>query len=126
MRKAVFLPLLLAACVQSTIPDQDRADGVLEGTPYVIDGRTLVAVQRYDWPQMIYPVDPATGKMVAVQSGTADTVIISGAPDDRDLAIKALGQFCGEEYDPMGWDTQVVHKDPATGDWWFDGFRCEG
>lgn len=126
MKPALILPLLLAACVQSTIPDADRADGVLEGTPYEIEGRTLVAVQRYDWPQMIHPVDPETGKMLATQSGTADTVIISGAPDSRDLAIKALGMFCGENYDPMGWDTQVVHKDPATGDWWFDGFRCEG
>ena len=76
---------------------------------------------------MIAPMNAATGKTEFVQSGTADTVIISGSADDRDRAIRALAEFCGrKDITSDGFDTQVVYKDPATGDWWFDGFRCEG
>jgi hypothetical protein len=127
MKHALVLPLLLAACVDSGIPDSERVDGVLSGTPIEIDGMTLVAQQMYDWPNMIAPVSAETGKTEIVQSGTADTVIISGSAENRDRAIRALAQFCNDpEVTPDGFDTQYVHKDPATGDWWFDGFRCEG
>lgn len=122
MKRALILPVILAACVSSEIPDSERADGVLAGTPIEIDGRTLVAQQMSDWPMMGAAVNPATGKSEASQIGTADTVIISGSSDSRDRAIRALAQFCGRDLDPMGFDTQYVHKDPATGDWWFDGF----
>ncbi|MBL9046608.1 MAG: hypothetical protein JNK34_04750 [Tabrizicola sp.] len=125
---ALMLPLALAACVgPDEIPDSERVDGVLARTPIEIDGMTLVAQQRADWPSMIAPVDAATGKTVITQSGTADTVIISGSPDDRGPAIKALAQFCNRpDITADGFDTQFVYKDPETGDWWFDGFRCEG
>jgi hypothetical protein len=127
MRFAVLFPVLLAACVSSEIPDSERVDGVLAGTPIEVDGKTLVAQQMYDWPSMIAPVNPATGKSEAMQSGVADTVIISGSADSRDRAIKALAQFCSRpDITAAGFDTQYVYKDPATGDWWFDGFRCEG
>ncbi len=127
MIRALILPLLLTACVSTDIPDSQRADGVLAGTPIEIDGMTLVAQQMYDWPSMIAPMNAATGKTEFVQSGTADTVIISGSADDRDRAIRALAEFCGrKDITSDGFDTQVVYKDPATGDWWFDGFRCEG
>ena len=127
MKRALILPLLLAACVSDTIPDSERVDGVLAGTPIEVDGKTLVAQQMYDWPSMIAPVSAETGKTEYVQSGTADTVIISGSPDDRGAAIKALAQFCNRpEITADGFDTQFVYKDPESGDWWFDGFRCEG
>jgi hypothetical protein len=127
MKAALILPLVLAACVSDTIPDSERVDGELSGTPIEVDGKTLVAQQMYDWPSMIAPIDAATGKMVPVQSGTADTVIISGSGDSRDRAILALAQFCDRpDITADGFDTQVVYKDPGTGDWWFDGFRCEG
>ena len=127
MRALLLLPLVLAACVSDPIPDSERVDGVLPGTPIEVDGKTLVAQQMYDWPSMIAPVSAETGKMEYVQSGSADTVIISGSPDDRGTAIKALAQFCNRpDITADGFDTQFVYKDPATGDWWFDGFRCEG
>lgn len=127
MKRALILPLLLAACVSDTIPDSERVDGVLAGTPIEVEGKTLVAQQMYDWPSMIAPVSAETGKTEYVQSGTADTVIISGSPDDRGAAIKALAQFCNRpEITADGFDTQFVYKDPESGDWWFDGFRCEG
>ncbi|HLQ19160.1 MAG TPA: hypothetical protein VK146_09275 [Tabrizicola sp.] len=121
---ALMLPLALAACVGSDeIPDSERVDGVLAGTPIEVDGMTLVAQQMTDWPSMIAPIDAATGKTVIAQSGTADTVIISGSADDRSRAIRALAEFCN---DPAitadGFDTQYVYQDPKTGDWWFDGF----
>ncbi len=72
---------------------------------------------------MIAPIDAATGKTVIAQSGTADTVIISGSADSRDRAIRALAQFCGRPaITADGFDTQFVYQDPKTGDWWFDGF----
>jgi len=127
MKRALILPLLLAACVSDTIPDSERVDGVLAGTPIEVEGKTLVAQQMFDWPSMIAPVSAETGKTEYVQSGTADTVIISGSPDDRGAAIKALAQFCNRpEITADGFDTQFVYKDPESGDWWFDGFRCEG
>jgi hypothetical protein len=127
MKRALILPLLLAACVSDSIPDSERVDGELAGTPIEVDGKVLVAQQMYDWPSMIAPVSSDTGKTEYVQSGTADTVIISGSPEDRGAAIKALAQFCDRpDITADGFDTQVVYKDPATGDWWFDGFRCEG
>ena len=127
MRALLILPLALAACVSQEIPDSERFDGVLAGTPIKVDGKVLVAQQMYDWPSMIAPVSAETGKTEYVQSGTADTVIISGSPDDRGAAIKALAQFCNRpEITADGFDTQFVYKDPESGDWWFDGFRCEG
>ena len=126
MNRALILPLLLAACVSDAIPDSERVDGELAGTPIEIDGMTLVAQQMTDWPAMISPINAETGKPEFVQSGTADTVIISGSADSRDWAILALAQFCDRpDITADGFDTQVVYKDPATGDWWFDGFRCE-
>ena len=121
---ALLLPLALAACVGSDeIPDSERVDGELAGTPIQIDGKTLVAQQMTDWPSMIAPIDAATGKTVIAQSGTADTVIISGSADSRARAIRALAQFCeNPEITPDGFDTQYVYQDPKTGDWWFDGF----
>lgn len=123
MKPALLLPVILAACVSSEIPDSERFDGVLAGTPIEIDGMTLVAQQMTDWPSMIAPVSAETGKTEFVQSGTADTVILSGSADNRDRAIRALAEFCGRtDITPDGFDTQFVFKDPATGDWWFDGF----
>lgn len=120
MRAALAFAVLLAGCVNGA----ESADPVA-AQPITVDGQVMLVRQEYDWPSMIYPVD-ATGQMTAVQSGTADTVIVAGTPEDRDLAIAALGQFCGRMIDPAGFDTQMVHRDAATGDWWFDGFRCRG
>jgi hypothetical protein len=126
MRAGLLLLLGLAGCVESGIPDSERSDGMLAGTPIEIEGRTLVAQQMRDWPSMIAPVDPATGKMVFVQSGTADTVVISGSADSRDRAIRALASFCNRpDITAAGFDTQVVYQEPTSGDWWFDGFLCE-
>jgi hypothetical protein len=127
MRAELLLVLCLAACVDSGIPDSERPDGVLEGTPIEIDGMTLVARQMRDWPSMIAPVDASTGQMAVVQSGTQDTVVISGSADSRDRAIRALAEFCNRpDITAAGFDTQYVYKDPESGDWWFDGFLCEG
>jgi hypothetical protein len=118
MRVALLLPLILAACVETGAADATRS----AVTVITVDGRPVVAEQKRDWPMMGAVVNPATGKSEASQIGTADTVIISGSSDSRDRAIRALAQFCGRDLDPMGFDTQYVYKDPATGDWWFDGF----
>lgn len=127
MKRALLLPLVLAACVSDPIPDSERVDGELAGTPIEVGGKVLVAQQMYDWPSMIAPVSAETGKTEYVQSGTADTVIISGSPEDRNAAIKALAVFCNRsDLTSAAFDTQFVYQDPATGDWWFDGFRCEG
>jgi hypothetical protein len=126
MRAGFLLLLGLASCVETGIPDSERPDGLLAGTPIEVDGMTLVARQMRDWPSMIAPVDPATGKMVFVQSGTADTVVISGSADSRDRAIRALARFCNRpDITAAGFDTQVVYQEPRSGDWWFDGFLCE-
>lgn len=123
MRFALLLPLVLAACVDTGVPDSERPDGLLEGAAYEIDGKTLVARQMWDWPSMISAVDAASGKTVIMQSGTADTVVISGSADSRDRAIQALAQFCERsDITSAGFDTQFVYQDPKTGDWWFDGF----
>ena len=106
----------LAGCVDASAQGQDA----MGSTTFQIGGATVVAEQKRDWPQMISSVD-AMGQSQIVQSGTAPTVIISGAPD-FDTAVNALGQFCGRTIDPMGFDTQFVFKDPKTGDRWFDGF----
>jgi hypothetical protein len=122
MRRAVpALCVLLAACVEAAPPVQPAAQ-VADGTPIRIDGRDLVARQMRDWPSMIAPVSAETGQTVFVQSGTAPTVIISGSRDSRDRAIQALALFCGRPIDPAGFDTQFVYQEPASGDWWFDGF----
>jgi hypothetical protein len=120
MKAALLLPLVLAACVSSEIPDSERVDGVIAGTPFEIAGTTVVAQQMSDWPVMIYAVD-ASGKVMVMQSGTAETVVISGAPDFAS-AVDALGQFCGRRISVAGFDTQFVYKEPASGDYWFDGF----
>jgi hypothetical protein len=125
MRVALLFPVLLAACVGSEIPDSERVDGVLAGTPIEVDGLTLVAEQMTDWPVMQAQMD-ANGNSILVQAGTGDTVVISGSPDSRDRAIEALAQFCGRMIDPAGFDSQYVYQEPSSGDWWFDGFRCEG
>ncbi|CAN1566993.1 hypothetical protein MCELHM10_02965 [Paracoccaceae bacterium] len=127
MRALLILPFALAACVSSEIPDSERSDGVLAGTPIEVDGTTLVAQQMTDWPSMIAPVSAETGETMIVQSGTEDTVIISGSPDSRDLAIKALAVFCDRpDITSAGFDTQYVYQEPESGDWWFNGFQCEG
>jgi hypothetical protein len=127
MRVALLFPVLLAACVGSEIPDSERVDGVLAGTPIEVDGKTLVAQQMYDWPSMIAPISAETGETEVVQSGTADTVIISGSPDSRALAVQALAVFCNRaDITAAGFDSQYVYQEPSSGDWWFDGFRCEG
>ena len=118
MRASLAVAMLLSACVAE--PAVTRA----AGETVVIDGVTMTLRQEYDWPSMIAPVSAETGETVIVQSGTEDTVIVSGSPDDRDRAIAALAQFCGEEIDPMRFDTQYTYKDPVTGDWWFDQWRC--
>ncbi|MCX7286244.1 MAG: hypothetical protein NTW20_01430 [Rhodobacterales bacterium] len=115
MRGALVLPLVLAACVQS---GPSAAESPV-GTPFQIGKSVVVATQMSDWPSMIYAVD-ASGQSQIMQNGTAPTVIISGAPD-FDTAVDALGQFCGRAIDPMGFDTQFVFKEPASGDYWFDG-----
>lgn len=119
MRAALALLLLLPACVA-----EQPGTRAAPGETIVIDGVTMQLRQEYDWPSMIAPVSAETGKTEFVQSGTEDTVIVSGSPDNRDRAIRALAQFCGEKIDPMRFDTQFVYKDPATGDWWFDQWRC--
>ncbi|EEW26475.1 hypothetical protein [Rhodobacter ferrooxidans] len=121
MKRALILPVLLAACVQAA-PPVGMPDGLPDGTSIKVGGKVLVARQMRDWPQMIAPVSAETGQTVIVQSGTAETVIISGSPDSRALAIAALAQFCGREIDPDGFDTQYVYQEPKSGDWWFDGF----
>jgi hypothetical protein len=121
MRAALLPMLLLAACVQA---GPQAAGQAARGETIVIDGVTMQLRQEYNWPSMIAPINAETGKTEFVQSGTEDTVIVSGSPDSRVRAIAALAQFCGEEIDPMGFDTQFVYKDPATGDWWFDQWRC--
>lgn len=120
MRRALALTLMLSACVQAEHAGTREA----MGETIVIDGVTMQVRQELDWPSMIAPVSAETGETVIVQSGTEDTVIVSGSPDDRDRAIAALAQFCGETIDPMRFDTQYTYKDPATGDWWFDQWRC--
>lgn len=119
MRAPLALAMLLSACVA------DQADTrAAAGETIVIDGVTMQLRQEYDWPSIIAPINAETGKTEFVQSGTEDTVIVSGSPDNRDRAIRALAQFCNEAIDPMRFDTQFVYKDPATGDWWFDQWRC--
>jgi hypothetical protein len=120
MRLLLILPMALTACVSSEIPDSERMDGVLSGTPYEIAGATVVAEQMYDWPSMISAVD-TKGQSQIVQSGSADTVVISGAADFS-TAVYALGQFCGRKIDSKGFDTQFVYQEPSSGDYWFDGF----
>jgi hypothetical protein len=107
MRRALLLPLALAACVAPAA-----------------DPGAIRARQEAEWPVMIMAVDPATGASSAMRSGSGPAVIVSGAGKDRARAIAALAEFCGRQIDPEGFDTQYVHRDPATGDWWFDGF-CE-
>ena len=121
MRRALLLLALLApACVPAP---QEGGDSAAPGTVIEVDGRKMLVRQEYDWPSMIAPIDASTGKTVIVQSGTADTVIVWGAADDRDLAIRALAQFCDFDLGPVDrFDTQYVYQDPKTGDWWFDGF----
>jgi len=80
------------------------------------------ARQEADWPRMVMAVDALTGRAGAMQSGSGPAVIVSGAGRDRVRAIAALAEFCGRSIAPEGFDTQYVHRDPATGDWWFDGF----
>jgi hypothetical protein len=116
MSRGLILPMLLAACVEAGPSVAEMPDG----TPVEVGGVTLVARQMPDWPSMIYAVD-ASGQSQIMQSGTAPTVIISGASDFA-MAVDALGQFCGRKIDPMGFDTQFVYKEPASGDYWFDGF----
>ena len=118
---ALFAVACLSACVQGAAQNAETVGGVLPGTPIEIDGLTLVAEQMTDWPVMQAQVD-AAGNTVLVQSGTGDTVVISGSADSRDRAIAALADFCGRKIDPAGFDTQYVHQDPKSGDWWFDGF----
>jgi hypothetical protein len=120
MKRALLLPVVLAACVQSEIPDSERFDGVLAGTPFEIAGTTVVAQQMSDWPVMINAVD-ASGRETTMQRGTAETVVISGAPDFAS-AVNALGQFCGRRINLAGFDTQFVYQEPSSGDYWFDGF----
>ena len=113
-----LLPLMLTACMQAS---EQTEGGILSGAEFIVDGQTLVADQKTNWPQMIPQVD-ASGVTTEVQSGTADTVVVSGSPDSRDRAIKALALYCGRSIEPEGFDKQYVFKDPKTGDWWFDGF----
>ena len=120
MRFALILPLALAGCVASPSTNGDAMSSVQAGTPFQIGGATVLAEQKRDWPLMIPSVD-AAGNTQEVQSGTAPTVIVSGAPD-FDTAVAALGQFCGRTINPMGFDTQYVFKDRKTGNYWFDGF----
>jgi hypothetical protein len=123
MKPALILSVVLAGCVETADDFVPPQDGVLPGTPIEIDGQTLFAQQMHNWPSMIAPVDAATGKTMIVQSGTADTVVISGSADSRERAIRALAKFCGRsDISAAGFDTQFVYQDPKTGDWWFDGF----
>ena len=121
MKSALILPLVLAACVQSEIPDSERVDGLIEGPKPVQVGATTVGVQEFsDWPRMISTVD-AKGRAQVVESGTAQTIIVSDAPDFA-TAVAALGQYCERRIDVAGFDTQFVYQDPETGAYWFDGF----
>jgi hypothetical protein len=120
MKRALILPVALAACVSSEIPDSERADGELPGNAYQIGGVAVVARQMSDWPVMGYAVD-ASGKERTLETGRAPTVIVSGATDLASAVI-ALGQFCGRSIDPKGFDAQFVYREPSSGDYWFDGF----
>ena len=121
IRFAIILPLALAACVTSERTEMENISGVVSGEPVIVDGVKLVADQMNVWPLMQPRVD-AAGNTTVVEAGSGPTVIISGSPDDRDLAIRALAKFCGRSIDPAGFDTQYVYQNPKTGDWWFDGF----
>lgn len=119
---ALLLPLALAACVgPDEIPDSERVDGVIEGgVPLQVGGVTVTAQQVSDWPRMIATVD-ARGNPQYMEDGTAETVIVSGAPDFA-TAVAALGQYCGRKIDLAGFDTQFVYREPGTTSYWFDGF----
>ena len=104
MKSVVLLAaLILSACV-ATSPE--------EGGPAVR--------QEASWPRMGLVAD-TQGNYSSVPLGDqVPTVIVSGA-DDFDQALTALSAFCGITADPMAWDTQFVYRDPANGDYWFDG-----
>lgn len=121
MKPAVALPLVLAACVSSEIPDSERVDGVMEGEAPMTGSTVPRAEQKADWPQMGMMVVGDRGETEVVQMGTAPTVIISGATDFNG-AVAALAKFCGRNIDPKGFDTQFVYREPASGNYWFDGF----
>ena len=76
--------------------------------------------QEASWPRMGM-VGDAQGNDTSVALGDmVPTVIVSGA-EDFDRALTDLSAFCGITADPMVWDTQFVYRDPASGDYWFDG-----
>jgi hypothetical protein len=108
MRLALALPVLLAACVQT----QAAGDMAGAGTAIEVGGKVLVLRQEQDWPSMVMAVEAGSGETVIAQSGTAPTVIVSGSRDSRDLAIRALAQFCGRPLDAAGFDTQFVYQEP--------------
>lgn len=116
MPRAPLLPLLFSAALQAGPSAGESSDG----TPFQIGTSMVAARQMSDWPTMIFTVD-ASGQSAVVPSGTAPTVIISGAPD-FDTAVVALGQFCARKIDPKGFDTQFGFQEPSSGDYWFDGF----
>ncbi len=104
MKPAVMLSLLaLSACVASA----PQEGGV-------------TVRQEASWPRMGMIAD-TQGNYSSVPLGDqVPTVIVSGA-DDFDQALMELARFCGITADPMTWDTQFVYRDPANGDYWFDG-----
>lgn len=117
MKRALALPLILAACVS----DAGGPSGAEppEEREVIVDGRALAVRQEADWPIMGFTVDNS-GKSGAVQLGRGRTLLVFGAAD-RAQALKAVGQVCGVTSDPAAWDTQSVYRDPATGAFWFDG-----
>ena len=107
MKFAVLLSaLILSACVAPA----PQAGGV-------------AVRQEASWPRMGMVADAQGNYSSAAQGDRVPTVIVSGA-GDFDKALTALAAFCRITADPMAWDNQFVYRDPASGDYWFDGL-CE-
>ena len=76
--------------------------------------------QEASWPQMGMLADAQGNYSTGALGDRVPTVIVAGA-ENFDAALPAMAAFCGISADPAGWDTQFVYRDPASGDYWFDG-----
>ena len=110
MKRAMIVVLVwLAGCVQAQ---------TLVASRDILVADTVMAVRQEANVPIYGLMASATGDYSGGVVGKGRAVVVQGALD-RDMAILAMGQFCGIAVDPAKWDGDYVHHFADTNEYQF-------
>jgi hypothetical protein len=105
--------VVLSGCVAGNGADTSTSREV------TVDGARMIVTQKADTQLYGFTAD-ADGTYSRTVVGQGRALLVSGAAD-QDMAVRAMGVFCGIAADPADWDTDYVHQFDGTQDFQFSG-----